>query len=310
MTADPIELTFASMGSQARILAWPASGPAGPPAARARAAAAQEWLAAYDARLSRFRSDSELSRLNADRRPVVPASALLRAAVAAALWAAEHSGGLIDPTVADAVVRAGYATSWAGQSPASLADALRAAPPRRPAGPDPAARWRTVAVRDEVIERPPGLALDNGGTGKGLAADALAHRLADLPRFVIDCGGDIRTGGTRSATDPVEIEVARPGSGETVHRVALGDAAIATSGVDARLWRGEDGRFAHHLIDPATGVPAWTGLIGVTAIAPTTLEAETLAKTALLSGPDGARRILAAHGGVVFTDDGDVEVVA
>ena len=57
------------------------------------------------------------------------------------------------------------------------------------------------------------------------------------------------------------------------------------------------GRPAHHLLDPSTGRPAWTGLVGATALAPTALEAETLAKIALLSGPARGLRVLARHGG-------------
>jgi thiamine biosynthesis lipoprotein ApbE len=45
----------------------------------------------------------------------------------------------------------------------------------------------------------------------------------------------------------------------------------------------------------------------VTALAPTAVEAEALAKTALLSGPEGALRILAPHGGAAFHEDGRVE---
>ena len=70
-----------------------------------------------------------------------------------------------------------------------------------------------------------------------------------------------------------------------------------------------DGGFAHHLLDPATGAPAWTGLISVTALAPTALEAETLAKAALLSGPDRRAGMLATYGGLLVHDDGDVEAV-
>ena len=79
--------------------------------------------------------------------------------------------------------------------------------------------------------------------------------------------------------------------------------AVATSGLQTRVWHGEHG-FAHHLIDPARGAPAWTGVIQATALAPTALEAETLAKTALLRGPHAGRAVLARHGGALILDDG------
>jgi len=294
------ELTFACMGTHVRILAPD----------QADLDDARAWLTAFDARLSRFRSDSELCALNSDPRPTVPASALLRAAVGAGAWAAAHTIGLVDPTVLPALRRAGYAHSLAGVAPASLLAALAAAPPRCPARAHPANRWRSVHVDDAagVVRRPPGVELDTGATGKGLAADALAHRLAGRERFAVDCGGDLRVGGQDAERAPFEVEVAHPFTGEAAHRLLLGPGAIATSGIDSRLWQRPDGSFGHHLIDPSTGEPAWTGLVSVTAVGPCALEAETLAKAALLSGPAAGRELLAAHGGVLVHDDGEVEL--
>jgi thiamine biosynthesis lipoprotein len=294
------EATFECMGTRVRLLCPD----------RAGVDDARAWLASFDARLSRFRPRSELSALNRDPRPAVPASPLLRAAIGAGIWAAQRTGGLIDPTVLPALRRAGYARSLAGVTPASLRAALAAAPARRPARPDPGSAWPSVRVDDRagLVRRPPGVELDTGGTGKGLAADAVASRLGARDRFAIDCGGDLRIGGESAERDPFEVEVVHPFTGEAVTRVWLGPAAIATSGIDSRLWRRADGSFAHHLIDPASGEPAWTGVVSVTALAPTALEAETLAKLALLSGPNGAREVLGAHGGLLVHDDGEVEL--
>jgi thiamine biosynthesis lipoprotein len=74
-----------------------------------------------------------------------------------------------------------------------------------------------------------------------------------------------------------------------------------------RLWR-TGGGFAHHLLDPSTGRPAWTGLIQATSLGTTALEAETLAKMAFLSGREGARDVLAEHGGLMVLDDGRVSL--
>jgi len=73
--------------------------------------------------------------------------------------------------------------------------------------------------------------------------------------------------------------------------------------------RAGGGSFAHHLLDPSTGQPAWTGLVGVTALGNTTLEAETLSKAALLAGPERARQLIAARGGLLVHDGGRVELV-
>ncbi len=304
------EIAFDAMGSRVRIVAEaPLSvSDAGPDAALA---AARAWTEDFARRLSRFLESSELSRMNADPRPVAPASALLRAAVGAGLWAAQRTGGLVDPTLVGALESAGYRASRAGVPAVPLAEALAAAPPRRPARPDRAARWRTVRVLDEQgsVARPPGVRFDTGGTGKGLAADALLTRLAGYGRVAVDCGGDVRVGGPLAAAQPFQVDVQHPLGGEVVMSLQVGAGAVATSGIDVNVWRCADGTFAHHLLDPSTGEPAWTGLVGATALAPTTLQAETLAKAALLSGARGARRLLAEHGGVIFGEDGTAEVV-
>ena len=241
----------------------------------------------------------------------MPAGQLLRAAVRAGLWAAERSGGLVEPTLVSALERVGYAASRDGVAPASLQDALRAAPARQPARPDPRSRWREIVVDDAAgtVSRPAGLRLDTGGTGKGLCADAVACRLAGYTRYLIDCGGDIAVGGLGAQLEPYEIDVEHPLTGETIGRISVDRGGIATSGLNVRIWRGLDGGFAHHLLDPSTGEPAWTGLIGVTALGDSALEAETLSKLALLGGPDAARRALAEHGGVIVHDSGAVEAI-
>ena len=276
------DLVFPCMGTTVRLIA------------AAPLESVRAGIEALAARLTRFDPSSELCALNADPRVEVPASPLLRRAVQAALLGARRTGGLADPTLLDAVEAAGYSRSRIGVAPAPLAAALRAAPPRSPA--TPGGRWREIEVGAHTITRPPGLRIDLGGSAKGLAADWAASQLRG--RFVVDCGGDVRVGGTH--------HVAVRG---TAHALRLSDGAVATSGLDRRVWRREDGSYAHHLLDPGTGEPAWTGLISASALAPTALEAEALAKAALLSGPRGARRLLAAGGGIVVRDDGWSEVV-
>jgi thiamine biosynthesis lipoprotein len=306
MTSD---LTFPCMGSQFRLLvAEPVTGAPGPDDAARRARSALER---FDHRLSRFRPDSELCALNADPRAAVPASPLVRGFVRAARWAAERTDGLVDPTLLDAIVEAGYRDSWSHATDVSLGEALAAAPPRRPARARADQRWRAVRVEGEAIVRPPGLALDSGGCGKGLAADAVARMLRDSGqgRFAVDCGGDLHVEVTDPLGAPWEIGIEHPMTGELIHTVRVRRGGVATSGLGARIWRTADGRCAHHLLDPSTGEPVWSGLIGATALGTDTLEAETLAKAALLSGAHVARRLLRERGGVLVHDDGDVELV-
>ncbi len=305
-----LDYTFHAMGSDIRLMIGPPLLQSTPPPLQA-ADRERAFVFDFGHRLSRFEPDSELSVLNDDPREEVPASGLLLAAVGAGVWAAQRSGGLVVPTLVQALEQTGYAASLDGVAPASLGEALAAAPPRAQARPDPEALWERIEVDQEagVIRRPPGLRIDTGGTGKGLCADAVAHRLSAYTRFVVDCGGDITVGGVGAQVDPYEIEVEHPITRHAVGYVRVARGGVATSGLNVRIWRGRDGGFAHHLLDPSTGAPAWTGLVGATALGASALEAETLSKMALLLGPDGAREVLAEQGGVIIHDSGSVEAV-
>jgi thiamine biosynthesis lipoprotein len=304
------DLTFRAMGSEIRLLIGEPLEPGLPSPADA-AARAREFIHAFDQKLSRFLPGSELCSLNADERDAVPASPLLCSAVAAGVWAAERSGGLVDPTLVAPLEAAGYRESRRDATPAPLGEALPWAPPRRPARPNPRSRWGEIRVDAAagIIRRPHGVRLDTGGAGKGLCADAVAHTLGGYSRFVVDCGGDMRIGGPAARRLPYRVEIEHPLTRECAATIPVGSGGVATSGINTRVWRGTDGSFAHHLLDPSTGRSAWTGLVSATALADTTLEAETLAKMALLLGPAGARRVLRGRGGAIVHENGRVELI-
>ncbi|WP_320670761.1 FAD:protein FMN transferase [Patulibacter defluvii] len=303
--ATRVDVPFAALGTRCRVVIETAPG-AGE-SATAALARVRRLLDEADRRLSRFRSDSDLTRLNDDPRETVPVDPLLLDAVAAALGAAERSDGLLDPTVLPALVRHGYARSRRDAVPVGLLAALRDAPERRPARPHPAARWRAIRIdrRAGTVSRPPGTAIDLGATAKGWLADRCGALLHPHARWAVDLGGDLRVGGPQARERPFAVEVAAPLRRAPAARLTLRAGAVATSGIDRRLWREPDGRPAHHLIDPAREAPAWTGLLTVTAVAASGEEAELIAGSTLLRGPAAIGR-LALSGGVAIDEHGTV----
>jgi FAD:protein FMN transferase len=303
MPSGEHEHSFDCFGTRVRLLVG--IRPSTPVDARLSALRVQARLQRLHRALTRFDPASELSRLNARAGERVRVSPTMAAAIAAALAAAQRTHGLVDPTILPDLERAGYATSRAGAAPADLMDAIAAAPPRRPAQPRPAAEWRAIELNPQrqTVRIPAGVRLDLGGTAKGLAVDVAARMLATQPTFAVDAGGDIHLGGTDAGRRIVRI--AHPLDDNTAHEIELASGAIATSGLRTRVWQTAHG-YSHHLIDPARGEPAWTGVIQATALAPTALEAETLAKTALLQGRRAGRELLARHGGALILDDGEL----
>ena len=305
MYGPEVTETFPCFGGLVSVIVM-GDGPAGSPAAAA--ALARRRLLEWHEQFSRFEDASELSRLNRDPRQTVEVSAVMARLVSAILDAARCSGGLVDATLVGELERAGYGGHYDGQ-PVELELALRLAPPRAPAGPNPRARWGEVRVDAAAgtVTRPLGMRFDSGGIAKGLFGDILAGILGIHASFAIDCAGDVRVGGSADLLRPVHV--ASPFDDSVLHVFEMVEGAAATSGIGRRSWLDAGGRPAHHLLDPASGHPAFTGLVQVTALAPTAVEAEVLAKTALLRGPAGAASTL-RHGGVTVDDGGRAEVIA
>ena len=281
-------------------------GPDSMDPAGALAGAEAELLAAHR-QLSRFLPGSELSRLNRDRRATVPVEPLLLELAAAAREAGELSEGLVDATLLSEIEAAGYAASMPERPAAARHPGGAAA---GPAAASPARAWREISVDRAAgtVTRPPGVAIDSGGIAKGLLADRLGAELARFPAYLVDCCGDVRIGGTAALPRPVLVE--DPVDGDPVEVLRVADGGVATSGITRRAWqRGAYGAAAHHLLDPASGEPAFTGVVQATALAPTAFLADVHAKWALLSGPElGPARL--PHGGVLVLADGGVVSVA
>ena len=206
---------------------------------------------------SRFRGDSELSRLNACADGSVEVSGLLCDLLAQADRSHRTSDGLVDPCLLDELEAAGYDETF------EFASKVVGSVPRRRYD------WSSVHLVGRILTRPPGLRIDLGGVAKGWTAEEAIKSLSGPA--LVDAGGDIALRGRWS----VGVEHV----GERVTTLMLADCGVATSGIDRRRWKG-----GHHLIDPRTGRPAETGVAAVTVIADRTTQAETAARTALLRG--------------------------
>ncbi|MEZ5060290.1 MAG: FAD:protein FMN transferase [Solirubrobacterales bacterium] len=301
------ERSFDLLGSRVRILIGaPTHAAAKPP--ELMALEVEALMRGFHRELSRFEPGSALSRMNASSDRDVVTGPLVAGLVLEAQRAATASGGLVDSAVIDQLERVGYESSLVGAKPADLQCALAVAPERRPARAASPGHWDDVDADPTQgrVSRPPGMRIDSGGIGKGLIADLTARRLRDYTSFAVDCGGDLHIGG-RSA-QARSVEIVHPFDDDAALFFDVVAGGVATSGLRTRIWRSGDSYF-HHLIDPSTGLPAWTGIVQATAFAPTATRAEVLAKTALLSGPRMARRVLAPGGGALVLDSGEVELI-
>jgi thiamine biosynthesis lipoprotein len=258
----------------------------------------------YERTFSRFLPDSDLSRLNEDPSTQVRVSAGFAALLGRAVGYARVTGGVFDPLVLQELETLGYDRSFEEvPSRAHTRLALAARP----------VHWTLVQVDPAlgVVNRPLGARIDLGGVAKGAAADAAMAELASFPGALVDLGGDIRVHGEPDDADSWVVAVDDPANPllASLDYLKLRDGAVATSSVGKRQWT-RNGRTVHHIIDPRTGQPAFSGVVQCTVIADTAEHADVAAKVGLILGvgslseDDDMGRALGLRGMAWVTADG------
>lgn len=274
-----------SAATGSTVWEWPATGSTwrifhsgAVDAALARTAAAA--VERDEARWSRFRPDSEVSRINAGAgRPVHVSAATIELLEACDHWAA-RSQGVFQPLVGGAMAAWGYRRSFR----AVPAFAAVSPPGRRLDG-----RMRVDRAAGTVLITP-GSRLDVGGIAKSWIATRVARLLVgrcDDPALLVDAGGDLVAA---RGDHLVAVESPEPGALDVpIAHVRVGEGhGVATSGCGRRRWTNGDGREAHHLIDPVTGAPGPAAHATVVSADP--VAADVLAKVLALR-PDRIRSI-------------------
>jgi thiamine biosynthesis lipoprotein len=196
-----------------------------------------------------------------------------------ALFYAEISGGAFDPTVGPLVSLWGIGGDNPRVPTQAEIDAVL-----------PLVNWRDVELdreRRSVFLRQPGMAIDLGGIAKGYAADEAAAivRKARLKRAIIDLGGNILTYGERQDGRPWRVGIQNPldNRGAYLGIVEVRDRTVVTSGVYERNFEA-DGLLYHHIFSPSNGYPAANGLLSVTIIADSSIDADALSTAVFVMG--------------------------
>jgi FAD:protein FMN transferase len=281
------------MGSDAQLIV--VGGPAG------LVEQARDRIEELESRWSRFREDSEVSRLNRSAGQPVSVSTDTLTLIERATHAWALSGGAYDPTLLDAVIDAGYDRSFELLD-GSGGRVLPFIDPLRPG-------VHAISIEGDTVRLPAGTGLDPGGIGKGLAADMVTELLmaAGADGACVNLGGDMRLGGVSPTGDGWTVAVEHPWSSPPLLLLGLANGAVATSTTLRRQWR-VDGQVRHHLIDPQTGQPSDTDVNLATVVAGTAWEAEVLAKAVVLRGFAHPFDILGGTRaeGLAVSDRGDV----
>jgi thiamine biosynthesis lipoprotein len=274
-----------TLGTMARIAVWP------PEVLPLELHAVDRELKLLDRQASRFRADSEISRIHQGGGGTFFLSEGLAEAIAAALAAARWTEGLVDPTIGAALASLGYDRDFASIDPASE-------PLSRP--PAPVSGWSSVRLQGRLLELEQGVLLDLGATAKGLGSDRAASAAytagGKAGGVLVSLGGDISVAGLSPEGGwPVHVAENPDCEQEASSSVVrLTSGALATSSVVCRRWRRGTAEL-HHIVDPRTGLPSAGPWRTATVAAPSCLTANA-ASTALIVGGEQAERWLSQFG--------------
>ena len=261
------------------------------------------WFEEWEQVLSIFRFDSELSRMNK--------AAGLPARVSDVFWevfqvgceAEEFTGGLVRPTVMDALLQAGYDRSF-DQMPE-----YQAVTPVSNLTLPAALSVITANKTDHTILLPEHVHLDFGGIAKGWAAHQTTIRLMEYGSVLVDAGGDISISDLPRNHEPWAVGIRDPFQPDAhFETLRIERGGVATSGTDYRRWQQGDS-MNHHLIDPGTGLPSRSDVLAATVVAPDILQAEAAAKAVVISGSQVGLGWLEEHpslAGVLVLQSGEI----
>jgi thiamine biosynthesis lipoprotein len=235
------------------------------------------WVNAFEAKFSRFRPDSLVSRINAAAgQSWVEIDAEMETLLELCDTLYVMTRGVLDPTALPLMQLWNY----------------KAETPRIPTAAEIAAAMACVGWRK--VQRAPGkvflpqagMALDFGGFGKEYAVDMVAQIAIDrgLSAALVDFGHDLRAIGAPPGRLAWHIGIEDPQApGRPAGSVGLSGRGIASSGDYIRCFRAGGRRYGH-IIDPRTGAPVANGCVQATVIAPSCLQAGVLSTTAFVLG--------------------------
>jgi len=260
------------------------------------------WINTVDAACNRFRSDSEIARLNRHHDEPVVVSDALALALDAALQAGALTDGLCDPTVLGALLALGYDRDY---------DEIVARANPAPRAPHPAPGLAAVHF-DRVaktVSLSPDCQLDLGASAKALVADLVATDVGARGGVVVELGGDVAVRGAGPAgpwvigvADSLALTGDEP-------RIAFTNGGLATSSRATRVWNA-GGQLVNHIIDPRTGSFADGVITTATVSASSCVVANAFATAALLWGDDASFHIAQAGWSArLVRSDGSLEFV-
>ncbi len=259
--------------------------------------AAGDKLSELEQRFSVTGGNSEIARLNS--RVTDEVSDETSYVISTALGYCADTGGALDITIYPVVRAWGFTTGeYRVATDEEISEALGKT------------GFRNVALSGNKVMLPDGFMLDLGSCVKGYAGDKMKETLSacGITSAIINIGGNVTALGNKPDGSDWTVGIADPSDpSELLGTVRVSDKSVVTSGGYQRYFTDDDGERYIHIIDPATGRPAESGLKSVTVIGDDGLMCDALSTALFVMGEEKAVAYWRAHGGfdmILVTDGG------
>lgn len=238
----------------------------------------QNWFAETEKRFSRFRADSELSRINQLSGKTTLISAAMAEVLSLADMYRHKTGGIFQFMLLDALQHAGYSRSF--DQLKQMSD-IRAQPVVAHDG------QIHLNAAMKSVKLSPGTHIDLGGIVKGWSVNRMSTWLKQkqrVTRGLLNAGGDLVVWGGFQEAEPWLVGIADPrDKAIEIAQITLADGAVATSSVLGRRWKTDRGDM-HHLINPRTMRPSNSDIVQCSIVGSNVIECEVWAKVACIVG--------------------------
>ncbi|HIS69065.1 MAG TPA: FAD:protein FMN transferase [Candidatus Gallacutalibacter stercoravium] len=244
--------------------------------------------------------NSEIYRANHSGGQTVTVSEDTAQLISFALEMAQKTGGALEPTIYPVLTAWGFTTGSKQVPPEEqIARLLQNVD------------YSRIQLDGTDLTVPSGMDLDLGAVGKGYAADLVTEVLKEhgVESGLISLGGNIQAIGSRPEGGDWRIGIRAPWEEGNLGVLEMSNAAVVTSGGYENYFEDEAGNIYWHILDPATGYPANSGLQSVTVIGEQGRLCDALSTSLFVMGAEKAEEYWRANGGfdmLLVTDGGEI----
>jgi len=243
---------------------------------------------------------SEIHQANHSGGQPVSVSEETAALISFALEMAKQTNGALDPTIYPVLMAWGFTTDSKQVPSQQQIDTLLEQ-----------VDYTKIQLDGTTLTVPEGMQLDLGAVGKGYTADLVAEvlRKHGITSALISLGGNIHAIGSKPDGSDWRIGIRAPWESGNLGILKISDAAVVTSGGYENYFEDDAGNVYWHILNPATGYPADSGVQSMLIVGPEGKRCDALSTALFVMGPEEAEAYWRKNGGfemLMVTDEHEI----